>query len=121
MADIPIADAANPLKRSLEHEDTKTTQPILPADSTATKAEKLESNGLDGGALLTEPATKRAKLEAETASSTQDSNGHSIADPASNGFGQGTATQEHTSVDSSENTNGNTRQKVKGVALVKAE
>jgi len=92
-------DPEQSLKRSIGNvagEAAPPTQPIFPEDSAVTKAEKNEKNGVNGkGEHLEgqEPATKRIKMEDQV-------------DSAENGA-------EDKKVDS--------RDKVKGIALVKTE
>ncbi|RDW72995.1 putative tRNA-dihydrouridine(47) synthase [NAD(P)(+)] [Coleophoma cylindrospora] len=120
MAENPPADASNPLKRSLEQDHAVATQPILPEDSVVTKAEKIESNGLVGEAVPIEPATKRVRLEGETVNSVPEPNGKTTASNGSKQDTEGVA-QELPGSGPPESANGNSRQKVKGVALVKEE
>ncbi|PMD61665.1 tRNA-dihydrouridine(47) synthase [NAD(P)(+)] [Hyaloscypha bicolor E] len=93
------AEPEQSLKRPIDHfseEQARPSQPILPEDS-VTKAEKIERNGVNGKAEdldEQEPAAKRIKME------------DSIETVAGNG-------PEEKKVDS--------RDKVKGIALVKTE
>jgi tRNA-dihydrouridine synthase 3 len=93
------AEPEQSLKRPIDHfseEQARPSQPILPEDS-VTKAEKIERNGVNGKAEdldEQEPAAKRIKME------------DSIETVAGNG-------PEGKKVDS--------RDKVKGIALVKTE
>lgn len=98
-----VQNSAEPeqlLKRPIDHfseEQARASQPILPEDSAVTKAEKIERNGVSRKAEdLDEqkPAAKRVKM------------GDSIETVAENG-------PEEKKVDS--------RDKVKGIALVKTE
>ncbi len=94
-----LADPGQSLKRSigLVEDPPKPPQPIFPEDSAVTKAEKVERNGVtstEGNLDEQEPAAKRVKME--------DSNEGIVKNGA-----------KETKVDS--------RDKVKGIALVKTE
>jgi tRNA-dihydrouridine synthase 3 len=67
-ADTPEANGSGPsLKRSLEEqqlEPLSTEQPILPGDSTITKAEKIESQAIEEekSSRAESPSRKRARI-----------------------------------------------------------
>jgi tRNA-dihydrouridine synthase 3 len=94
------ADPEQSLKRPLledQLEEAHPPQPILPEDSAVTKAEKVERNGVDvkeEKLNVEAPSAKRIKMEA------------SVQETTANG-------REDNKVDS--------RDKVKGIALVKPE
>ncbi len=100
------------LKRPLEGEQTEEAhppQPIFPEDSAITKAEKMERNGVkaeDDSSDLGEAAAKKAKTEDHESS-----------------LGDGPAAKriKLESQQNGEDTKIDTREKVKGIALVKTE
>ncbi|KAL3425100.1 tRNA-dihydrouridine(47) synthase [Phlyctema vagabunda] len=101
-------EATQSLKRPLDGENTQlgVTQPIFSEDSAVTKAEKadIQANGQAAAAVSEEPATKRARIESTAAD---------VEIARVNATKNGGA----------ENGSGNTgvRDRVKGVALIKAE
>lgn len=95
---VPEESLKRPLKIEEEEKPIYPPQSIFPEDSATTKAEKLERNGENGQHLITdEPAAKRVKTE------------------------QPEAGEASIKTNGGNKNNGDSRDKVRGIALVKEE